>query len=1784
MGTNGKGKFQDGHGREPEELAINPAEARQELVATLESTKAEIERLFNEFKTANQDQLDLIREAEAALAKAMKKIGQLKSIEAVVARKETLVASLENLKSKGQGTTEQLSVLEQRLKNAETDFASRSGEIFRKVINLETKVELVGFKTITEENVAEFGDEELVDVDVPFVKGLPGQVTFLLEKGFTAKVVDWMIMGDGEVEFMPEEHLDGIVEAVNELMGNELTELSARVGISLRNEVRPAYLETPDNIKKYYLGCHAAKFEVKIDIGTREHPKEGSFVMWKLIAPETGQRLSEWLGDRPVEKPDEEPEDANLEQVREAEAPGVAPVGPEAPAVASESPAPERRIISIEKCLSHIHGRVGVDESIIQRYEAEIDTLKTKLEGESFGLPISEDDLSAGLQEIMSRFDAEVGTNFAVTETGSAEPEVAPVVPVAATEALDVARILLPNDFKSNIAQTQSLDDLKEYLRGLAQLEMVVAYGEKRYFFKDLFAALEAWQARGPEPDMPAVLKAKLTEFGSFNDILLATDFEATISGIDSLEALKAYLQSLANERRVLDFGEEKYEADVLFRRLNGFSRSGNQEPAMPAVLRVKLEELGFFGDVPVEPEIPPVEQAPEPGAPAEPSHEPETPAEEADQTQKWFEGRDKLKMVDISPEKIKEILGSVDIIAHLKTYLLDASVDDGRGKNVLQEGIVSVLQDYFATQNLNLSETDNQALQEMISALAGKTSEQIVESFTNSLDYQAQADLGFFDKMKAKLSALTGAQLASTLAVGIGVAALTPILAPLVGVAAVGWGATGIAGGLAVFGRYGVGKIFNNWRSSEKHVAKMSAKEQAQVDKIKSELINYEPGVEVDGTAVGREFINLDSLASVISSTLRTNTSEDFRQGKIFDDEGNLCRETVDILKANIQDLLDNDPRYADLNPEEKDIKAKQLFTTFSMELIQKSRNVLDLGKNVEDPGMIKVMQRLQDLLAGKVSGLDKINTDNAAIQLGAAALVGAGLRMAYTHSKVAAATTSALSGALMGWSIGSSFVNKELVGQYYREIDNQLENGEKMLQSIVVNEDVENDGGQWSESKFNALENHVLTIRSLLSLKTDNGDDFIADPIIRARAENFIHQFETHKNAQINYDSVYAYTLNQVDLLRKLQENVDLRNDQIVERLAKNLKDGSKKDAIFKYLLLAGGATAGVLAGLAFGGRAEAHIKDGVDVNTSTTESIPDTSNVAGQDSLVSPVDSLAQQAASQNETLDGIDATHAASINPAEAAVTGGGAGAAAQATAEHAGAAGVTAGVGAQHFEDVIHTEDGGSADSIWRSTRDIVKAHPSDFGYHGTDDAGEIARFAETQTANLVHQLDQAQGGHLADLVHEGDKVSIDFVDSKPVLHFEDSSGLEAGHLSDIHHAAPSAVEHTPAPEVAPVVPVTPTLENISSDAFVNKVFESSQDVQEKFLHDIDPNHFTGANNKAEIFLKTITESQKIKLEDINSLEELQKHLAAFDRLVDNKSLPGNTWTPRLFSDGQGHEIYALVKAKGGLFSFLGEKQYLVDTTGGKPFSISETGLRNMLENHNVNIDASQNVLTENLPVEPKAEVIEPSAETQIVHEGGIDFAGTYSATERANILEHLRGKNIEFENLKTQFAQLARNPEYNKNPNWPKFVDMFKQSLQGHIKGYNDIVADLDNPSKHLNAQIFGNMPKLEAAQMQVDAEISQLAVKSGLRNVTELAQDKLDATWKPTVESVVPELATSVDTTFEQLSGLKEGAEFHHDDLVIFKQDGKLFTWDLSEKNLLEVRNQADLDRFAGK
>ena len=218
------------------------------------------------------------------------------------------------------------------LRQSEQESASRAGEIFRTVINLETRFELAGLLTADAAALQARLADELVCVEAPFVKGLPGQVVFLLDKSFTARVVDYMIMGDGEVEFMAEEHLDGIVEAVNQLLGNELTELSGRVGVSLRNEVKPARLIAPAEMASAYVGWVLVELDVHID---GQQPVR----LWKLLSPDVSAKLAEMLGAPPAADDDDGfglPPDHSTSRP----APAAAPAPSAAPAGGSTAPPP----------------------------------------------------------------------------------------------------------------------------------------------------------------------------------------------------------------------------------------------------------------------------------------------------------------------------------------------------------------------------------------------------------------------------------------------------------------------------------------------------------------------------------------------------------------------------------------------------------------------------------------------------------------------------------------------------------------------------------------------------------------------------------------------------------------------------------------------------------------------------------------------------------------------------------------------------------------------------------------------------------------------------------------------------------------------------------------------------------------------------------------------------------------------------------------------------------------------------------------------------------------------------------------------------------------------------------------------------------------------------------------------------------------------------------------------------------------------------------------------------
>ena len=168
--------------------------------------------------------------------------------------------------------------INEAFQNLEFQFAEQAAEILKTVINMDTTVFYEGQDTADAANLAALGSEELVRVDAVFNRVLTGRISFLLDKPLVAKIVDFMIMGDGQVEFMPEEHLDGILEGINQVMGAEISRLNAKLGVELRAEVDQTAVVPAAELEGQFAGWHMVRFAVEIE-------GQGNFRMFKLYEP-----------------------------------------------------------------------------------------------------------------------------------------------------------------------------------------------------------------------------------------------------------------------------------------------------------------------------------------------------------------------------------------------------------------------------------------------------------------------------------------------------------------------------------------------------------------------------------------------------------------------------------------------------------------------------------------------------------------------------------------------------------------------------------------------------------------------------------------------------------------------------------------------------------------------------------------------------------------------------------------------------------------------------------------------------------------------------------------------------------------------------------------------------------------------------------------------------------------------------------------------------------------------------------------------------------------------------------------------------------------------------------------------------------------------------------------------------------------------------------------------------------------------------------------------------------
>lgn len=93
-------------------------------------------------------------------------------------------------------------------------------------------------------------------------------------------------------------------------------------------------------------------------------------------------------------------------------------------------------------------------------------------------------------------------------------------------------------------------------------------------------------------------------------------------------------------------------------------------------------------------------------------------------------------------------------------------------------------------------------------------------------------------------------------------------------------------------------------------------------------------------------------------------------------------------------------------------------------------------------------------------------------------------------------------------------------------------------------------------------------------------------------------------------------------------------------------------------------------------------------------------------------------------------------------------------------------------GIENFSDDIS-----AGDSVWRSTREIFKNHAQELGYKGDlDDATDLSKWAETQTANTLHNT-----GEFTDKVFEGNKILLEKNDAGDfIVKVETGTGATPG--------------------------------------------------------------------------------------------------------------------------------------------------------------------------------------------------------------------------------------------------------------------------------------------------------------------------------------------------------------------------------------------------------------------
>ncbi len=149
-----------------------------------------------------------------------------------------------------------------------TVFNSNANGVISTITNSDIKFNLESTEQFNFSHIEESIDIPAISLLMSFSGDQNFQVNFILSKKLTASLADMMMLGDGNVEYNPEEHNDGIKEMFNQVLGSMASELDGE-SVSLTGSVTQAELTDFEIQKSFFEGCMMSK--ISLNLGDESH-------------------------------------------------------------------------------------------------------------------------------------------------------------------------------------------------------------------------------------------------------------------------------------------------------------------------------------------------------------------------------------------------------------------------------------------------------------------------------------------------------------------------------------------------------------------------------------------------------------------------------------------------------------------------------------------------------------------------------------------------------------------------------------------------------------------------------------------------------------------------------------------------------------------------------------------------------------------------------------------------------------------------------------------------------------------------------------------------------------------------------------------------------------------------------------------------------------------------------------------------------------------------------------------------------------------------------------------------------------------------------------------------------------------------------------------------------------------------------------------------------------------------------------------------------------------------